>query len=207
MKKPVKKSKAVAARAPKAKAKKAAPKAGAKTAAKVTAAKPAPNRGPKRGPISGVDPELIEMVAEIVSRLDLSEVEVEREGLRVRVARQLASAQTVSVAAPAPAHHAPAAVIAPPPTANAPAPVAAPAADHSGAVKSPMVGTAYFRPSPDAKPFIEVGSKVKEGDKLLLIEAMKTFNDIVAPRGGTVTAILLEDGQPVEYGQPMLVIE
>ena len=108
----------------------------------------------------------------------------------------------------APAHHAPAAVIAPPPVAAAaPAPVAAPAADHSGAVKSPMVGTAYFRPSPDAKPFIEVGSKVKEGQKLLLIEAMKTFNEIVAPRGGTVTAILVEDGEPVEYGQSMLVIE
>ncbi len=202
MKKPVKKTKAVAARAPKAKAKKTIAKPAAKKTAKA-AAKPAP----KRGPISGVDPALIEMVAEIVSRLDLSEVEVEREGLRVRVARQLGNAQTYSVAAPA--HHAPAAVVAPPPApvAVAAAPAAAPAADHSGAVKSPMVGTAYFRPSPDAKPFIEVGSKVKEGQKLLLIEAMKTFNEIVAPRGGTVTAILVEDGEPVEYGQSMLVIE
>ena len=204
MKKPVKKTKAVATRAPKAKAKVArANKSASKAATK--SAQPAP----KKGPISGVDPALIEMVAEIVSRLDLSEVEVEREGLRVRVARQLTHAQTLSVAAPA-LHHAPAAVIAPPPAqapAATPAASAAPAADHSGAVKSPMVGTAYFRPSPDAKPFIEIGSKVKEGDKLLLIEAMKTFNEIVAPRGGTVTAILLEDGQPVEYGQPMLVIE
>lgn len=199
MKKPVKKTKAVAARATKAKPapkKKAAAKAAKPVAAKAE---------PKKGPISGVDPALIEMVAEIVSRLDLSEVEVEREGLRVRVARQMTSGQTISVAAPV--QHAPAAVIAPPPAAAAPAPAAAPAADHSGAVKSPMVGTAYFRPSPDAKPFIEVGSKVKEGQKLLLIEAMKTFNEIVAPRGGTVTAILVEDGQPVEYGQPMLVIE
>ena len=200
MKKPVKKTKAVAARAPKAKAKKTVAKPAAKKTVK-TAAKPAA----KRGPISGVDPALIEMVAEIVSRLDLSEVEVEREGLRVRVARQLGNTQTFSVAAPA--HQAPAAVVAPPPAAVAAAPAAAPAADHSGAVKSPMVGTAYFRPSPDAKPFIEVGSKVKEGQKLLLIEAMKTFNEIVAPRGGTVTAILVEDGQPVEYGQSMLVIE
>ncbi|MEN9708872.1 MAG: hypothetical protein RIQ68_1280 [Pseudomonadota bacterium] len=203
MKKPVKKTKAVAARAPKAKAKKTVAKAAPKKAAK-PAAKPAP----KRGPISGVDPALIEMVAEIVSRLDLSEVEVEREGLRVRVARQLGNAQTFSVAAPV--HQAPAAVVAPPPAPVAAAPAAAaaaPSADHSGAVKSPMVGTAYFRPSPDAKPFIEVGSKVKEGQKLLLIEAMKTFNEIVAPRGGTVTAILVEDGEPVEYGQSMLVIE
>ena len=200
MKKPVKKTKAVAARAPKANAKKTITKPAPKKAAKA-AAKPAP----KRGPISGVDPALIEMVAEIVSRLDLSEVEVEREGLRVRVARQLGNAQTFSVAAPA--HLAPAAVVAPPPAQVAAAPAAAPAADHSGAVKSPMVGTAYFRPSPDAKPFIEVGSKVKEGQKLLLIEAMKTFNEIVAPRGGTVTAILVEDGEPVEYGQSMLVIE
>ena len=75
------------------------------------------------------------------------------------------------------------------------------------ALKSPMVGTAYLRPSPDAKPFIEVGSRVTAGDKLLLIEAMKTFNDIVAPKGGAVTAILVEDGQPVEYGEPLLVIE
>jgi acetyl-CoA carboxylase biotin carboxyl carrier protein len=200
MKKPVKKTKAVAVRAPKAKAKKTVAKPAPKKAAKA-AAKPAP----KRGPISGVDPALIEMVAEIVSRLDLSEVEVEREGLRVRVARQLGNAQNYSVAAPA--HQAPAAVVAPPPAPVAAAPAAAPAADHSGAVKSPMVGTAYFRPSPDAKPFIEVGSKVKEGQKLLLIEAMKTFNEIVAPRGGTVTAILVEDGEPVEYGQSMLVIE
>jgi len=200
MKKPVKKTKAVAVRAPKANAKKTVAKPAPKKAAKA-AAKPAT----KRGPISGVDPALIEMVAEIVSRLDLSEVEVEREGLRVRVARQLGNAQTFSVAAPA--HLAPAAVVAPPPAQVAAAPAAAPAADHSGAVKSPMVGTAYFRPSPDAKPFIEVGSKVKEGQKLLLIEAMKTFNEIVAPRGGTVTAILVEDGEPVEYGQSMLVIE
>jgi len=200
MKKPVKKTKAVAARAPKANAKKTVAKPAPKQSAKA-AAKPAP----KRGPISGVDPALIEMVAEIVSRLDLSEVEVEREGLRVRVARQLGNAQTFSVAAPA--HHAPAAVVAPQPASISAAPAAAPAGDHSGAVKSPMVGTAYFRPSPDAKPFIEVGSKVKEGQKLLLIEAMKTFNEIVAPRGGTVTAILVEDGEPVEYGQSMLVIE
>jgi len=74
-------------------------------------------------------------------------------------------------------------------------------------VTSPMVGTAYRRPSPEAKPFVEVGSKVSAGDKLLLVEAMKTFNDIVAPRAGTVTAIMFDDGQPVEYGEPLLIIE
>ena len=81
------------------------------------------------------------------------------------------------------------------------------AAENPDAVKSPMVGTAYLRPSPDAKPFVEIGQRVSVGDKLLLIEAMKTFNDIVAPRSGVVTAVLVEDGQPVEYGEPLLVVE
>uniref|UniRef100_UPI002FCD3502 acetyl-CoA carboxylase biotin carboxyl carrier protein n=1 Tax=Methylobacterium sp. Leaf118 TaxID=2876562 RepID=UPI002FCD3502 len=93
-----------------------------------------------------------------------------------------------------------------PPAALAPAPAKVGAA-HPGAVPSPMVGTAYLRPSPEAKPFIEVGSKVQTGDKLLLVEAMKTFNEIVAPRAGTVTAIFIEDGTPVEYGEALLVIE
>ena len=79
--------------------------------------------------------------------------------------------------------------------------------DHPGALKSPMVGTAYRRPSPDATPFVEIGSVVKAGDKVFLVEAMKTFNEIVATRGGVVTAILIEDGQPVEYGQPLAIIE
>jgi acetyl-CoA carboxylase biotin carboxyl carrier protein len=143
------------------------------------------------------------MLAEIVTRLELSEVEVEREGMRIRVAKHLqavATTQAISVAAPVAA--APAAVIA------APVAVAAPAsAEHPVALKSPMVGTAYRRPSPDAKAFVEIGSKVKEGDKILLVEAMKTFNEIVAPRAGTITAIFVEDGQPVEYGEPLLVIE
>ncbi|RYE29658.1 MAG: acetyl-CoA carboxylase biotin carboxyl carrier protein, partial [Hyphomicrobiales bacterium] len=82
-----------------------------------------------------------------------------------------------------------------------------PTAAHPGTVPSPMVGTAYRRPSPDAKPFVEIGSIVKQGERILLVEAMKTFNDIVAPRAGKVTAIMVEDGQPVEYGEPLLVIE
>jgi acetyl-CoA carboxylase biotin carboxyl carrier protein len=93
-----------------------------------------------------------------------------------------------------------------PAAAAAPLPKAS-AADAPGAVKSPMVGTAYLRASPESAPFVEVGSIVKAGDKILLVEAMKTFNEIVAPRGGVVTGVLVEDGQPVEYGQPLFVIE
>jgi len=105
---------------------------------------------------------------------------------------------------------APAAVVAPPPTPIATPAAATPASapvEHPGTVKSPMVGTAYRRPSPDSKPFVEIGSVVKEGEKILLVEAMKTFNEIVAPRAGTITALFVDDGQPVEYGAPLLVIE
>ena len=80
-------------------------------------------------------------------------------------------------------------------------------AEHPGTVKSPMVGTAYLRPAPESAPFVDVGSLVKAGDKILLVEAMKTFNEIIAPKGGTVTQILVADGQPVEYGQALFVIE
>jgi acetyl-CoA carboxylase biotin carboxyl carrier protein len=99
-------------------------------------------------------------------------------------------------------------MIAPPPApAGIDAAAAKPAGNHPGTVLSPMVGTAYRKPSPDAKPFVEVGSKVEAGEKVLLVEAMKTFNEITAPRAGTVTAIYVEDGTPVEYGEPLLVIE
>jgi acetyl-CoA carboxylase biotin carboxyl carrier protein len=113
---------------------------------------------------------------------------------------------TVPVSAPSLAMAAP--VVAPPPSISDMAAAAAKSsAPHPGAVLSPMVGTAYRKPSPEAKPFVEVGSKVQTGDKVLLVEAMKTFNEIVAPRAGTVTAIYVEDGTPVEYGEPLLVIE
>ncbi|MBX9739933.1 MAG: acetyl-CoA carboxylase biotin carboxyl carrier protein [Beijerinckiaceae bacterium] len=159
---------------------------------------------PKGATSGGIDPKLVESLAEIVSRLDLTEVEVEHEGLRIRVARQIQTSYvSVPVAGPAPMQ-APAAVIAPPPS---PMDVPVPQVDHAGTVKSPMVGTVYRRPSPDAKAFVDVGSQVKAGEKILLVEAMKTFNEIVAPRAGTVTAIHVEDGQPVEYGEPLLVIE
>ncbi|MEH3118794.1 MAG: acetyl-CoA carboxylase biotin carboxyl carrier protein [Methylorubrum populi] len=151
------------------------------------------------------DPELVRELARMVAETDLSEIEVEKGDLRIRVVRKIEPV-TVQVAPPAPAAMAAPAPAAAPPAALAPAPARS-GAGHPGAVPSPMVGTAYLRPSPDAKPFIEVGTKVQSGDKLLLVEAMKTFNEIVAPRAGTVTAIFVEDGMPVEYGEALLVIE
>ncbi|MFB0490010.1 acetyl-CoA carboxylase biotin carboxyl carrier protein [Methylobacterium sp. OAE515] len=150
-----------------------------------------------------IDPELVRELANLVTETGLSEIEVEKGDLRIRVARRLEPVN-VQVAAPAPVAAvapAPAAVSAP--SALAPA---EPARSQPGTVPSPMVGTAYLRPSPDAKAFVDVGSKVEAGDKLLLIEAMKTFNEIVAPRAGTVSAIFVEDGQPVEFGEALLVI-
>ncbi|WP_199092519.1 acetyl-CoA carboxylase biotin carboxyl carrier protein [Bosea sp. ASV33] len=149
---------------------------------------------------SPIDPELVRELAELLNQTDLTEIEVEKGDLRVRVARNIST--TVQVPA------APQMMAMPAPVAAASAPVdAKPTAAHPGAVPSPMVGTAYRRPSPDAKPFVEIGSVVKQGERILLVEAMKTFNDIVAPRAGKVTAIMVEDGQPVEYGEPLLVIE
>jgi acetyl-CoA carboxylase biotin carboxyl carrier protein len=182
----------------------------AKTAARKAPAKAAAPAKAKPAAAAQIDVAVVEALGEVLARLDLAEVEVERGDLRIRVTRNLPAAQTVFASAPAaaPAHG----VIAPPPHAAAiSAPVAPVVAesvsDHPGAVKSPMVGTAYRRPSPDAKAFIEVGSQVKSGEKILLVEAMKTFNEIVAPRSGTVTSILVDDGQPVEYGQTLVVIE
>ncbi|MBP30679.1 acetyl-CoA carboxylase biotin carboxyl carrier protein [Methylobacterium sp.] len=150
-----------------------------------------------------IDPELVRELANLVTETGLSEIEVEKGDLRIRVARRLEPVN-VQVAAPAPL-----AAVAPPPAAAAaqsPLAPAEPARAQPGTVPSPMVGTAYLRPSPDAKAFVDVGSKVEVGDKLLLIEAMKTFNEIVAPRAGTISAIFVEDGQPVEFGEALLVI-
>ncbi|MCP1561450.1 UNVERIFIED_ORG: acetyl-CoA carboxylase biotin carboxyl carrier protein [Methylobacterium sp. SuP10 SLI 274] len=149
------------------------------------------------------DPELVRELARMVAETDLTEIEVEKGDLRIRVARKI---ETVSVQVAPSAPAAVAAPVAAAPAALAPAPAKS-GAGHPGAVPSPMVGTAYLRPSPDAKPFIEIGTKVQAGDKLLLVEAMKTFNEIVAPRAGTVTAIFIEDGMPVEYGEALLVLE
>jgi acetyl-CoA carboxylase biotin carboxyl carrier protein len=148
---------------------------------------------------TGVDQQLIRDLAGILNDTNLTEIEVELGDLKVRVSRQ-APAAVHAIAAPQ-AGYAPAAL--PASAAAAPA-VADPS---KNAVPSPMVGTAYLAPSPDAKAFIEVGLKVKEGQTLLIIEAMKTMNQIPSPRAGTVTAILFEDGQPVEYGMPLVVIE
>lgn len=153
-----------------------------------------------------IDPDFVREIAALISQTDLTEIEVEKGDLRIRVARQVTvQAAPLQQFVSAPAQAAPVAVAAPAATTAAPA--AADLSAHPGAVRSPMVGTAYRRPSPGANPFIEVGAVVKAGEKILLVEAMKTFNEIVAPRAGTITHILVDDGQPVEYGETLVVIE
>jgi len=142
------------------------------------------------------DNELIRELAALLDETNLTEIEIERAGLRLRVARNLSVAAAMPAAFQA--------------TAAMPVAAAAPDADlsqHPGVVPSPMVGTAYWAPEPGAKPFIEVGAKVTVGQTLIIIEAMKTMNQIPSPRAGTVTQILIEDGQPVEYGEPLVIIE
>ena len=148
---------------------------------------------------TGVDQQLIRDLAGILNDTNLTEIEVELGDLKVRVSRQAPAVH--AIAAPQPGY-APAAAAQP-----AAAAAAATVDVSKNAVASPMVGTAYLAPSPDAKPFIEVGQTVKEGQTLLIIEAMKTMNQIPSPRAGTVTAILFEDATPVEYGMPLVVIE
>ena len=145
----------------------------------------------------GDDSALIRELALLLDETNLTEIESERAGLRVRVARN------ISIAASVPAS---VAAIASAPVAAAPATVGD-IAKHPGVVPSPMVGTAYWASEPGAKPFIEVGSKVSVGQTLLIIEAMKTMNQIPSTRAGTVTQILVEDGQPVEFGEPLVIIE
>ena len=143
------------------------------------------------------DSALIRELALLLDETNLTEIEIERAGMRVRVARN------ISIAAAVPPSFQPAA---PAPTTSAPSAVAD-IAKHPGVVPSPMVGTAYWASEPGAKPFIEVGTKVSVGQTLLIIEAMKTMNQIPSPRAGTVTQILVEDGQPVEFGEPLVIIE
>ena len=151
-----------------------------------------------------VDVVAIEHLAKITAQYDLSEIEIDLGEVHVRVARQ----RTVAAAVPSAPSQSPAVVVTTPSAEIiAAAPAATPAEDLAGAVKSPMVGTAYLRPSPEAKPFVEIGATVKTGDKLMLVEAMKTFNDIVAHRPGRIANILVADGAPVEYGQTLMVIE
>ena len=150
-----------------------------------------------------IDADLVRLLAELLNKNELTEIEVEDDERRIVVKRQItyAAPASVHVAAPAPA------------AAGAPAaPAAGPAADippaaHPGAVKSPMVGTVYLSGEPGAKPFVSPGESVKEGDTLLIVEAMKVMNPITAPRSGTVTQVLVQDAQPVEYDQPLVIIE
>lgn len=148
-----------------------------------------------------VDIDLIEKLAKLLDKSQLSEIEVEDGDRKIRVARTLASG-----AAPI-AYAAPAAPVAAPAAAAAPAATAEPAAPPANAVKSPMVGTVYLSPDPSAAAFVSVGDKVSAGDTLLIVEAMKVMNPITAPNGGTVKAILVENGQPIEFDQPLIVVE
>lgn len=151
---------------------------------------------------NGFDSGLVKDLATILNDTDLTEIEVEQGEMRIRVSREPAP-QYVSHSAPT-QMAAPAA--APAPSAPAAAP-AAPAGPQAGEFTAPMVGTVYYSPAPGEPAFAKVGDKVKEGQTMLIIEAMKVMNQIPAPRAGTITKFLVEDGDPVEYGQPMLVIE
>jgi len=141
-----------------------------------------------------VDSELIRELADLLNETGLSEIEIEHEDTRIRVARTLqAAAMPMQAAAPA--------------AVASPAAIPAAAADHPGAVPSPMVGTAYLAAEPGGKPYVDIGDTVREGQTLLIVEAMKTMNQIPSPRSGKVTRIMVEDGQPVEYGEPLMIIE
>lgn len=148
-----------------------------------------------------VDAALVRELAQLIADTDLTEIEVEDGDRKIRVARQITSAPVAYAAAPAPVAHVPAPAAGPAASAEAPAP-----ATDANAVKSPMVGTAYLTPEPGAAPFKSIGDTVKEGDTIIIIEAMKVMNAIAAPRGGKLTAVLVESGQPVEFDQPLFVI-
>mgnify|MGYP003578088466 CR=1 FL=1 len=151
-----------------------------------------------------VDIELVRQLAAVLDETNLTEIEVEDGDRKVRVARKV-SAAPVAYAAPAPLAAAPLAAAAAPP--SMPSDPASITPAHENAVKSPMAGLPYLAAEPGAKPFIAVGSQVKAGDTLVIVEAMKVMNPIAAPHGGTVKAILIENGQPVEFDQPLVVVE
>jgi acetyl-CoA carboxylase biotin carboxyl carrier protein len=144
---------------------------------------------------------LVRELAALLDETGLGEIEIEREGVRVRVARRMAVEAAIGMPAQAAIQHGTAQ------PAEAPKKAADDPAKHPGAVKSPMVGTAYLAPEPGAAQFIEVGSRVAQGQTILIIEAMKTMNHIPASKAGTVTAILVTNGQPVEFGEPLAIIE
>jgi acetyl-CoA carboxylase biotin carboxyl carrier protein len=145
-----------------------------------------------------IEADLVRQLAELLNQNDLTEIEVEDGDRKIVVKRNVTIAAAAAPAPPpAPAAAAPA----------APAAASVPPASHPGAVKSPMVGTVFLAGEPGAKPFVSPGTKVKEGDTLLIIEAMKVMNQIVAPRAGTVSQVLVVDAQPVEYDQPLVILE
>lgn len=153
-----------------------------------------------------VDADLVRQLAELLDNTNLTEIEVEDGDRRIRVARKAAAvaAQPAPMAIAAPA---PPAFSGPATHADATPPAALPPAEHPGAIRSPMVGTAYLSASPGAKPFVAEGSQVDAGDTLLIVEAMKVMNPIVSPRAGRVSAILIDNAQPVEFDQPLVVVE
>lgn len=153
---------------------------------------------------NGLDTGLVRELASILRDADLGEVEIEHEGLRIRVSKSIPNAPAPVQYAAAPAAPSPAQAAAP---AAVPAAAAPAAAAYDNAIASPMVGTVYLSPEPGAKPFVAVGDKVKKGDTLMLVEAMKTFNPVEAPTSGTVKEIIVSDSQPVEFGEPLIVIE
>jgi len=163
--------------------------------------KPAPRPASAKPAVKDPDLDLIASLAAILNGTGLTEIELDRKGTKVRVAKTVTAVATVAAPHPAPSAHVHAA-----PAAAEAAPAKA-AGDHPGTVKSPMVGTVYLAPSPGASNFIEVGSTVKEDQTLLIIEAMKTMNQIHAPRAGKVTQIFVDNGRPVEYGEPLVAIE
>ncbi len=162
---------------------------------------PSKKKTPAR-PVPAADPEfeLIRRLADILNETGLSEIELDRRGVKVRVARATASVTTAVPSQTSMQHVST-------PAAATVAPGRAADADHPGTVKSPMVGTVYRSPAPGVPPFIDVGVEVKEGQVLLVIEAMKTMNQIPAPRAGRVTHVFVDNGHPVEYGEPLVVIE
>jgi acetyl-CoA carboxylase biotin carboxyl carrier protein len=147
-----------------------------------------------------LDKDMIRELAELLSETGLSEIEIERDDTRIRVARNLVAA------APA-VPQVPATPAAPATPAKAEGGPSGDLSRHPGAVLSPMVGTAFCAPEPGGRPYVDVGDKVTEGQTLLIVEAMKTMNQIPAPRAGTITRIMVEDAQPVEYGEPLMIIE
>lgn len=156
-----------------------------------------------KAPADPFDARLVRKLADILTETGLSEIEVEHGELKIRVAKTLTAAPVQAVAA---APVAPAAPAAPAPAA-APAEPAAPARAKGDEVKSPMVGTVYLQPSPGADPFVKVGDTVQAGQTLFIVEAMKTMNPIPAPKGGKIVQILVDDAQPVEFGEPLAIIE